>query len=135
MSSKNITVKEAARLLDNHNPGWYREISIKDLDLTHCRKCILGQSSKEKFDMHHPLYKKLSDYEVFWNGQYHNDWVREIESRRDSESPKVEYILEHGDITYTILDHKRALDAFDTLVHFGTRPELYEVTTSKKKIK
>lgn len=36
-------VRRGARLLDRIRPSWTKEISVKKLDLSNCRLCVLGQ--------------------------------------------------------------------------------------------
>ena len=36
-------IKEAAKMLDKHDPGWHREINGAKLDIEDCFSCIFGQ--------------------------------------------------------------------------------------------
>jgi hypothetical protein len=35
--------RKGAELLDTHNPGWFRHVSLKTLDMRSIDKCIVGQ--------------------------------------------------------------------------------------------
>src|SRR5690625_6974131 len=57
MSTIANRVKKGAELLDTAQPNWYEQIELSQLDLSSCRKCILGQMFGDFSDGAEVLFK------------------------------------------------------------------------------
>ncbi len=85
------TVKQAAYILDEYDPNWYKAISCTNLDMSHCGKCILGQVFSW-FDKGIDSLFNIKDYG--WaceNGPFSHsaskiEWFKEIKFRRERRS-------------------------------------------------
>jgi len=57
MSTIANRVKKGAELLDTAQPNWYEQIELSQLDLSSCKKCILGQMFGDFSDGAEVLFK------------------------------------------------------------------------------
>lgn len=65
-------VARGAKLLDEKRPGWWRTITLKDLDLQDPNQCALGQTFKHsRAVLVNGRTRDLSDHEGYWKGLLH----------------------------------------------------------------
>jgi hypothetical protein len=106
MISMSTNVFNAARYLDEHYPGWYREVDLTTFDISSCTKCIIGQVFHT--ETNDPTYTKIlrvlcpdfwgdGDYRMlkrqefntwaFTSNEATQYWAREVQQRRATSPP------------------------------------------------
>jgi len=88
-------VADAAAVLDEHKPGWYKKVSTETLDLHSHHNCVLGQVFRPRFfaNIRQSGYGRGYDFLSDKNSFHHptafcsNEpdrkfWIEEIEKRK-----------------------------------------------------
>lgn len=92
-SERDLRVADAAAFLDEHKPGWYRNVNTRKLDMSSIYNCVLAQVfGKRRFFFSQPGFGRGLDFieergfrniDVFCSDVDRERWVVEIEKRRN----------------------------------------------------